>query len=67
MARVPNSYLKAYVAMRENFDRGLPVDLVTSGATTEAAHGRLREALSLFTELVTARGRQIEYLSEPGE
>ena len=64
MARLPNTYLKAYVAMRETFDRGLPVDVVTSGETSEAAHARLREALSLLTELVTARGRQIEYLNE---
>ena len=64
MDRLPNTYLKAYVAMRESFGGGLPVDLVASGTTSEAAHARLREALAIFTELVTARGRQIEYLSE---
>jgi molybdopterin-biosynthesis enzyme MoeA-like protein len=64
MNRLPNTYLKAYVALREGFGGGLPVDLVAAGATTEAAHARLREALGIFTELVTARGRQIEYLSE---
>src|SRR5262249_19796349 len=67
MTRLPNTYLKAYVALRESFDRGLPVDLVASGPTAEAANQRLREALALLSELVTGRGRQLEYLSEAGE
>jgi molybdenum cofactor synthesis domain-containing protein len=64
MARLPNTYLKAYVAMREAFEQGLPVDVVATGPTTEEAHHRLQEAVSLLSELVTARGKQMEYVGE---
>jgi nicotinamide-nucleotide amidase len=64
MAHVPQTYLKAYVAMREAFDRGLPVDLVATGPTAEAAHQRLQEAVRLLADLVTARGRQLEYMAD---
>ncbi len=64
MARQPNTYLKAYVAMRDAFEQGLPVDVVATASTQEEAHLSLQQAVALFAELVTARGRQIEYLGQ---
>lgn len=65
MARHPNTYLKAYVAMRDTFEQGLPVDIVASGPSAEAAHRELQRAVALLAKLVTARGRQIQYVTEP--
>jgi len=61
MSRCPGTYLKAYVAMRTSPGELLPVDIVASGASEEEARRVLREALQLFTELATARGKQIAY------
>lgn len=62
MERLPNTYLKAYVAMREAFEQGLPVDVVASGPSEGEARQRLQEAVALLAELVTSRGKQMEYL-----
>jgi molybdenum cofactor synthesis domain-containing protein len=62
MAKYPNTYLKAYVAMREAFEQGLPVDVVASGPDATQAQQALQEAVTLFAELVTARGKRMEYL-----
>jgi nicotinamide-nucleotide amidase len=61
MARFPGTYLKAYVAMRDPSGQTLPVDLVATGADDAAAHHLLQEALGFFGELVTARGKSMEY------
>src|SRR5262249_12077157 len=61
MGRYPNTYLKAYVAMREAFEHGLPVDVVATGADTAAAQTLLQETVTFFGELVAARGKRMEY------
>jgi hypothetical protein len=64
MARFPGTYLKAYVAMRDPSGQALPVDLVATGDDDAAARHSLQEALSFFGELVTARGKTMEYGEE---
>src|SRR5262249_21957110 len=64
MERLPDTYLKAYVAMREAILQGLPVGVEATARSSEAAHERLQEAVSLLGELVTARGKQMEYLGD---
>jgi molybdenum cofactor synthesis domain-containing protein len=61
MSRHPGTYLKAYVAMREAFEHGLPVDVVATGPDETAAQRLLQEAVTFFGELVTARGKSMEY------
>jgi nicotinamide-nucleotide amidase len=61
MAKHPSTYLKAYVAMREAFEHGLPVDVVATGADTASAQHLLQQAVTFFGELVTARGKNMEY------
>jgi nicotinamide-nucleotide amidase len=61
MGRYPNTYLKAYVAMREAFEHGLPVDVVATGEDAESAQRLLQEAVSFFGGLVNARGKTMEY------
>jgi nicotinamide-nucleotide amidase len=61
MARFPGTYLKAYVAMRDPSGQALPVDLVATGADDAAARHALQQALSFFGELLTARGKTMEY------
>jgi hypothetical protein len=61
MGKLPNTYLKAYVAMKEAFEQGLPVDIVATGPDTRAAQHALQQAVTLFAELVTARGKTMEY------
>jgi nicotinamide-nucleotide amidase len=57
----PGTYLKAYVAMREAFDHGLPVDIVATGTDSAAAQHLLQQAVTSFGELVGARGKTMEY------
>jgi nicotinamide-nucleotide amidase len=61
MARYPGTYLKAYVAMRDATGQVLPVDLVSTGADDHTARQTLQEAVAFFGELVTARGKTMEY------
>jgi molybdenum cofactor synthesis domain-containing protein len=64
MARHPGTYLKAYVAMREAFDKGLPVDIVATGEDEEGAQRLLQTAVTFFGGLVNARGKTMEYYDE---
>jgi nicotinamide-nucleotide amidase len=64
MARYPSCYLKAYVALRDAGGQTLPVDVVATGADDHAARHTLQEAVSFFGELVTARGKTMEYYDE---
>ena len=59
MARCSDVYLKAYVALREGSEHGLPVDIVASGPDETASLLRLREAEQLFAELVRSKGKSI--------
>jgi nicotinamide-nucleotide amidase len=61
MAKFPGTYLKAYVAMREAFEHGLPVDLVATGDDSESARHLLQQAVTYFGGLVHARGKRMEY------
>jgi nicotinamide-nucleotide amidase len=61
MGRYPGTYLKAYVAMREAFEHGLPLDVVATGADATAANDLLQQAVTMLSELVTARGKKMEY------
>ena len=59
MARCEDVYLKAYVALRDGPDHGLPVDIVASGPDETTSLVRLREAEQLFADLVRSRGKTI--------
>jgi nicotinamide-nucleotide amidase len=61
MARFPGTYLKAYVAMRDPSGQALPVDVVATGEDQAAAQHRLTEAVAYLAELVTAKGKRIDY------
>ena len=56
-------YLKAYVALRNGTDHGLPVDIVARGASESEARERLDRALLLFTAMVRAQGRDVAPVS----
>jgi nicotinamide-nucleotide amidase len=64
MARYPSSYLKAYVALRDPGGQTLPLDVVATGVDDHAARHTLQEAVSFLGELVTARGKTMEYYDE---
>jgi molybdenum cofactor synthesis domain-containing protein len=66
MARFPGTYLKAYVAMRDASGQALPVDVVATGEDSHSAHQLLQQAVTFFGELVTARGKTMEYGEEQG-
>lgn len=56
MARYPNTYLKAYVALRRSMEEGLPVDVVATAESAEQAESLLRDACGLLCQLVQAKG-----------
>jgi nicotinamide-nucleotide amidase len=56
-------YLKAYVALRNGAEHGLPVDIVARGASELEARERLDRALLLFTGMVRAQGRDVAPVS----
>lgn len=57
MQTYPKTYLKAYVALRT--DTSLPIDLVAHGPDEEAALATIEDALTLLTELVVAKGKEL--------
>jgi nicotinamide-nucleotide amidase len=59
MRRSEDVYLKAYVALREGPQHGLPVDIVASGPDETIALNRLRAAEQLFADMVRAAGKAI--------
>ena len=67
MARFPGTYLKAYVAMRDPSGQALPVDVVATGEDQAAAQHRLTEAVAYLAELVTAKGKRIDYGEGSGD
>src|SRR5437763_1281856 len=64
MARFPTCYLKAYVALRDAGGQTLPLDVVATGPNDHEARQTLQEAVSFLGELVTARGKTMEYGEE---
>ena len=58
----PQTYLKAYVALRS--ETTLPVDLVAHGPNHETAQNTLDAAISLLSELIRAKGKEIHF-NEP--
>jgi len=59
MQRYPNTYLKAYVALRD--EKGMPVDIVATGDDAEKAKQMLQTAVEYFAELVKSQGATIAY------
>ena len=59
MQRYPNTYLKAYVALRD--EQGMPVDIVATGDDAESAKNVLQTAVDYFAELVKSQGATITY------
>jgi molybdenum cofactor synthesis domain-containing protein len=60
MKQHPNTYLKAYVALRHDA-HGMPVDLVARAGDPAAAQRLLDRAVDLFGRLVTEKGKTMEY------
>jgi len=66
MEKHPNTYLKAYVALRERIEGGqrLPVDIVAHDVDDATARTLLDNALETFTNLVQQKNRTVERLPE---
>lgn len=60
MKQHPNTYLKAYVALRHDA-HGMPVDVVARAEDPAAAQHLLDQAVDLFGRLVTEKGKTMEY------
>lgn len=62
MSSHPNTYLKAYVALRERVAGGqrLPVDIVARDEEADAASVLLDRALATFTSMVREKGSDVE-------
>jgi hypothetical protein len=58
----PQTYLKAYVALRS--ETTLPVDLVANGPNDQTARDTLDAAIALLTALILEKGKEI-HLDEP--
>ncbi|MEE2753414.1 MAG: molybdopterin-binding protein [Candidatus Latescibacterota bacterium] len=67
MAAHPNTYLKAYVALRERFEGGqrLPVDIVARELDESTTNVLLKKALVSFTQMVEKKGSSVEHLEDP--
>ena len=64
-----NTYLKAYVALRERIEGGqrLPVDIVVRDEDAATAESLLKETLSTLEQMVIEKGSTVEKLhSEKG-
>lgn len=57
MQRFPGSYIKGYVAQR---DERLPVDVIVADADRDLAAGTLNRAVLLLEELLNLQGRTLE-------
>lgn len=69
MATHQNTYLKAYVALRERIEGGqrLPVDIVVRDEDAATAESLLKETLSTLEQMVIEKGSTVEKLhSEKG-
>jgi len=66
MAAHPNTYLKAYVALRERVEGGqrLPVDIVARDEDAATADTLLRDTLKTFTKMVHEKGSTVEVLDD---
>lgn len=60
MEKYPTTYLKAYVAMRQSVEHGLPVDIIATGEDAADAQRILNTAVERLSQLVTERGKQME-------
>ena len=62
MDELPNTYLKAFVALRERTAEGqrLPVDIVAWGDSEGEAEELLERALGMFTEQAAEKGSAVE-------
>ena len=61
MERYPQTYLKAYVAMRHSKEGSLPVDIVAQGPDAEGAQQTLSAATDYLSQLVVAKGKKMEH------
>jgi nicotinamide-nucleotide amidase len=63
MGAHPNTYLKAYVALRERVEGGqrLPVDIVAREEDEDAANVLLQQTLATFTQMVEEKGSSVEH------
>lgn len=59
MSEFPQTYLKAYVALRKNPEAELPLDIVAVGTDEKDACTRLEAATDRLRELVEAQGKYL--------
>ena len=57
MAKHPNVYLKAYVALRRDDNQYMPVDLVSTGSDEGSAQSQLQAAAESLRTFVTEKGK----------
>ena len=62
MTEIPNTYLKAFVALSERTADGqrLPVDILAWASSAEEADELLKQALKMFTEEAAQEGSQVD-------
>ncbi len=62
----PNTYLKAYVALRERVEDGqrLPVDIVAQEEDAQTASDLLKQTLAIFTQMVEEKGSSVEVIED---
>lgn len=59
MQEYPQTYLKAYVALRDSTKTYLPIDIVTTGENVEQAKVVLKEALDYLENMITEYGKTL--------
>lgn len=64
MKKYPDTYLKAYVAMRQSMNHSLPVDVVATGRDAADAQHVLNAAVGYLSELITGKGKRVELYDE---
>jgi nicotinamide-nucleotide amidase len=66
MGQHPNTYLKAYVALRERVEGGqrLPVDIVARDEDASTADALLQNTLATFTQMVQEKGSNVERIED---
>lgn len=59
MQQYPQTYLKAYVALRDSTSSRLPVDIVATGENTRNAQDILKAALDYLENMITEYGKSL--------
>lgn len=65
MERYPQTYLKAYVALRDSAKTRLPIDIVATAENTQNAQEILKKASDYFEKMITEYGKSMREIDYP--